>query len=172
VKIALYVVLGLVGVVALVAVIGLALPKGHRATRTVHLTASPAAVFAAIAEVEKYAEWRSDVARVERLPDDQGRVVFREHGKHGPITFRIDESIPPTRMLTRIADPGLPFGGTWTYDLKPADSGTDLTITEDGEVRNPIFRFMSRFFFSQTATIEAYQAALQRRLAAAGRPQG
>jgi hypothetical protein len=66
--------------------------------------------------------------------------------------------------VTRIADPSLPFGGTWTYDLKPQGSGTELTITEDGEVYNPIFRFMSKFVFSQTATIEAYQASLKRKL--------
>ena len=67
-------------------------------------------------------------------------------------------------LRVRIDDPGQPFGGTWTYALTPNGTGTSLTITEDGEVYNPIFRFMSHFFFSQTATIDAYLAALQRRL--------
>jgi uncharacterized protein YndB with AHSA1/START domain len=162
-KWALYVALGLGGLVAIVAIVGTALPKGHSASRTASYAAAPEVVFARIADVERYAEWRGDVTKVERLPDDQGRVVFREHGGHGPILFRIEESVPPTRMVTRIADPSLPFGGTWTYTLAPAlGGGTTLTITEDGEVYNPIFRFMSKVFFSQTATIEAYQAALGR----------
>ena len=60
----------------------------------------------------------------------------------------------------KIADPDLPFGGTWTYELKPSGSGTRVTITEDGEVYNPIFRFMSHVFFSQSATIETYLKSL------------
>ena len=31
-----------------------------------------------------------------------------------------------------------------------------LQITEDGQVHNPIFRFMSRFVFGYTATIDGF----------------
>ena len=62
----------------------------------------------------------------------------------------------------RIADPELPFGGTWTYELKPEGTGTRLVITERGEVYNPIFRFMSRFVFSRTATMEKMVADLEK----------
>jgi hypothetical protein len=73
-------------------------------------------------------------------------------------------------MVVRIADPDLPFGGTWTYELKQEESGTRVTITERGEVYNPIFRFMSRFVFSHTATLERYLAALRARAAQQPRP--
>jgi hypothetical protein len=36
-------------------------------------------------------------------------------------------------------------------------SGTELTITENGEVYNPLFRFVSRFIMGHAATIEKYQ---------------
>jgi hypothetical protein len=68
-------------------------------------------------------------------------------------------------FVARIADTDLPFGGTWTYELKPEGAGTRVTITERGEVYNPIFRFMSRFVLSQTATMEKYLAALTARAA-------
>jgi hypothetical protein len=35
-----------------------------------------------------------------------------------------------------------------------------LTIVERGKVRNPIFRFLSRFVFGHTATIESYLSSL------------
>jgi hypothetical protein len=35
-----------------------------------------------------------------------------------------------------------------------------VRITEDGEVYNPIFRFMSRFVFGHTHTMDAYLRAL------------
>jgi hypothetical protein len=90
--------------------------------------------------------------------------MFREAGKQGSILYRVEALEPPSRLVTRIADPALPFGGTWTFELMPKDGGTALTITEDGEVYNPIFRFMSKVFFSQTATMEAYLTSLKKRL--------
>jgi Polyketide cyclase / dehydrase and lipid transport len=161
----LYTLVGLVGLVGLVVVVGLLLPKGHRASRTATYPASPETVFGVIADVEHYPSWRPDAPRVELLADDGPVRRFKEYGPHGAVTYRIEVFEPPARMVTRIADPSLPFGGTWTYELRPtASGGTELTITEDGEVYNPIFRFVSRFFLSQTATIEAYQRALAARL--------
>jgi len=69
----------------------------------------------------------------------------------------------PRRLVVRIADDSLPFGGRWTYDLSPEGSGTRLRITEDGEVYNPFFRFMSRYVFGHEATMTSYFAAAERR---------
>ena len=63
-------------------------------------------------------------------------------------------------LVTRIADRSLPFGGTWTYVLAPDGNGTRLTITEHGEVYNPIFRFVSRFIIGHTGTMEGVLRAL------------
>jgi len=41
---------------------------------------------------------------------------------------------------------------------------TEVTITEDGEVYNPIFRFMSAYVFGHTATIEQYLTDLESRV--------
>ena len=157
------VVIAVAGAVALVALIGVFLPKGHRVSRTMTLNAPPAAVFAAITDAARYPEWRRDVTSVELLPDAGGRRQFRENSRNGRITYRFEEVVPDRRVVTRIADPALPYGGTWTYDLKPSGPGTELTITEDGEVYNPIFRTLSKFM-SPTATIDAYLANLETRL--------
>ncbi|HUD13497.1 MAG TPA: hypothetical protein VMQ56_07565, partial [Terracidiphilus sp.] len=54
------------------------------------------------------------------------------------------------------------YGGSWSFVLEPANGGTRLTITEDGEVYNPVFRFVSRFVMGQTATQDAYLRALEK----------
>ena len=76
------------------------------------------------------------------------------------MVFEIVQSIPAARVVSRIADPDQPFGGTWTVVLAPEAGGTRVTITEDGEVYNPLFRFLSPYVFSQTATMESCLAAL------------
>jgi uncharacterized protein YndB with AHSA1/START domain len=147
-------------VVALVAGIGAMLPVGHLASRRVRLKAAPEDVWRSITTIEAFPSWRSEVARVERLPDREGQPVWREHGAHGAITFEQSEAISPRRLVSRIADPDLPFGGTWTYEITPEAGGSAVTITERGEVRNVAFRFMSRFVFGHATTIEGYLRAL------------
>lgn len=44
--------------------------------------------------------------------------------------------------------------------LEPENGKTLVRITEDGEVYNPFFRFMSRFVLGQTATLDAYLKAM------------
>jgi hypothetical protein len=167
----------LVLLVAVVALIGMMLPQNHVAARRVRVRQTPEQVFAIISDVEKVPTWRADVTRVEILPSDNGHMMFREHGSDA-VTYRVEASEPPRRRVVRIADVNLPYGGTWTYEVTPAtpsggagaDAGaagaplTQITITERGEVYNPIFRFMSRFVFSHHATIDAYLTSLGKKL--------
>ncbi len=154
---------GLLVVVIVVVAIGYALPVKHTATRERTYTASPRHVFATITTPQEFPQWRSGVKSVEVLSDAGGRHSFREVSGDGTITYVVEESIPELRLVTRIADTGLPFGGQWTYQLTPTpQGGTTLRITEDGEVYNPVFRFMSRFVFGHHRTIETYLSDLDR----------
>ncbi|MGZ3699985.1 MAG: SRPBCC family protein, partial [Bdellovibrionota bacterium] len=135
--------------VGAIAVVGSFLPKAHTASRSAVIAAPPAEVFRTITDFQALPSWRPSVKRAELTPGG-----FRETSSHGEVPFRVETSEPDTRLVTRIADPNLPFGGSWTYFLRPTAGGTELQITENGEVYHPIFRFMSRFVFSQSATIE------------------
>ena len=48
----------------------------------------------------------------------------------------------------------------------PEAGGTRLTITEDGFVKNPVFRLLSKTVFSPTASLERFLADLGAHLAA------
>jgi len=153
----------LVLLVGLVAVVGALLPKAHVAARAAVYRRPPEEVFAAIHGFAAYPEWRKDASKVELLEPAGGHERFRETGRFGAITFEVDEADAPRRMVTRIADTGLAFGGSWTYELTAVPEGTRLTITERGEVYNVFFRFLSRFVFSHSATIDTLLQALGRK---------
>jgi len=155
-KWAMIVVGGLVLVVAVVWAIGAALPKDHVASRKLKLKQSPEAIWTAITDVDAFTAWRKDVKSIKKLPDENGRAGWVESMDMGDVPLRIEEFTPPRRLVTRIADPNLPFGGTWTFEVEPAEGGATLRITETGEVKPALFRFMSRFVFGQTATMESY----------------
>ena len=150
----------LVAVVLLIYVVGLALPKAHVASVAASYTASPDTIWQLLNDPASFPQWRPGVARVELLPDERGQRGWREFGKHDAISYRVVEADAPRRLVARIADPNLPYGGTWTYELSPAGTGTRLTITERGEVYNPIFRFMSRFVIGYTGTMTDVLRAL------------
>ena len=148
-----YIGLAVVLIAVVVVMIGAALPKGHVVTRKMILKASPSDVFALIAGPS---DWRG--VKYELLTENP--LKWRETDSSGAITYERVETVAPTRIVSRIADPALPFGGSWTYETAPSGNGTELTITENGEVYNPLFRFVSRFIMGHAATIEKYQRDL------------
>ena len=151
--------------VVVVLLVGWLLPEKHMASRQATFQAPPEAVWALITDVEAFPSWRNDVKTVQRLPDRDGRPVWVEEGSGGRITLAVERSDPPRLLVLRIADPDLPFGGVWKYEIMPTANGTTLTITEDGEIYNPVFRVMARFVFGYEGTIAAYLKAADGRLA-------
>jgi hypothetical protein len=146
---------GLVLVVGLVAMIGAILPRGHSASRKARFRASPEALYAVLTGAP---DWRSGVKGYGTLPDQDGHKRWWEEDSYRQkVTFEMVEDRPPQRIAVRIAERNLPFGGTWTFDISPvAGGGSELRIREDGEIYNPLFRFMARFVFGYTGSIETY----------------
>jgi hypothetical protein len=60
------------------------------------------------------------------------------------------------RFVRGISTEKTPYSGSWTFYLQPQGGVTLVRITENGQVSNPVFRFMSRFVFGHTRTIDIY----------------
>jgi hypothetical protein len=147
-----------------VVLVGAMQPRSHVAMRSIRLHQTPQSVWQAIVDIDQYASWRSDLTKVERLPDVDGRARWREYEGTDKITYEVVDSAAPSRWTTRIADPDLPFGGTWTYVITPVPGGSSiLTITEHGDVSNPIYRFVSRFVIGHNATLDKYLNSLAKK---------
>jgi hypothetical protein len=164
----LYIAAAIATVAVLIVIIGYSLPKAHSASRTATVAMPPDALYALLADVDRYPSWRPAVKSLERHADHDGKPAWTEEASGMKIPLRFERMERPALLVARIADPSLPFGGTWTYRIQPAPGGSTLTITEDGEVYNPFFRFMSRFVFGYTATLDQFFENLQAR-AGAGR---
>ncbi len=162
-----------VAIALLVLGIGLVLPSDHVARMSVDLRATPDRVWELVSDVAGTARWRPEVEAVDIVETaEDGRVVrFVERSSYGDTPFAVVSRTAPSRQVARVEDEGLPFGGTWTWELASAGSGTRLTITEDGFVRSPFFRVMSRLFFPPTATMDGYLRALSTELGEATEPR-
>lgn len=163
----------LAAVVAIVAIVGVMLPREHTATRQAVLRRKPAEVYAAVRDFAALPSWRGDVKRVELLPPREGRVMYREETRHGAVTYAIDEDRAGEKLVLRIADENLPYGGTWTFEFRPSgDGATAVRITENGFVKNVIFRALARFVFGYTTTMDGYLRALGKKFGEEVRVEG
>jgi uncharacterized protein YndB with AHSA1/START domain len=154
----------LIALALLVFLVGLFLPVGHTVTVVREVAAPPDQVWGVITGVEDFATWRPGVVRAERLEPIGGWPAWREEGPDGTLTFAVAAVEPGRMLVTEIVDEGLPFGGRWTYTLEPTPTGTEITITEDGFVYNPIYRIVSRFFVGYETTADTYLQALAARV--------
>lgn len=162
-KIALFIVLALVALVTSVALVGALLPRHHVASRAAQYRTPADTLWRTLSDFERMPAWAPELTRVERLADQNGHPVWLHVGSSWTAPMEVTEFSPPHRFTMRIADPKLPFGGTWTYEIAVAADGATVTITENGEVGNPIMRFLSRFVFGQTSTMDDYLRALGRK---------
>ena len=161
-SIALAAVVSIAIVISVVVFIGSRLPRAHHAGAERMLPIPPELLWRMLTDVERFPSWRAEVTRVQRLPDRDGKPAWIEEGRSGKMAFAFDRMEAPRLLVSRITDPNLPFGGTWTLEIAPAPGGAHLRISEDGEIYNPVFRFMARFVFGYDGTINGYFASLER----------
>jgi uncharacterized protein YndB with AHSA1/START domain len=154
----------LVGVVVLITIVGAMLPRDHVATMRATIPAPQEQVWAALTDVASYPTWRGDVKKVD--VNSPSPLSWTEHTKQGDMTLVTEVFEPPRRLVGRIQDKGMPFGGAWEYQLAPAPGDatrTIVTITERGWVSNPVFRFVSKYVMGHYSTLDSYLKALGRK---------
>ena len=143
--------------------IGSVVPREHTASRSAVYSKDANTLWQVITNFSDYPTWRTDVESVRKL-EGGGRTGWVETTSMGELPLEIVEEVRGEKLVLRIASSDLPFGGTWTYVLAPAGGGTRLTITEDGHVDNALFRFMARFVFGYSKTLEDYLRDLGEKL--------
>ncbi len=135
---------------------GSLMPANHVVSVTTTLHQPVSAIWEAVSNYENLPSWRSDLTEVKRLPDQNGHEVWLEIGEFGEQPLEVMESIPNQRLVMKIADENLPYGGTWTLEFSAVPGGTALKITEDGFVEPPLMRFMARKLMGEDFTIKSY----------------
>jgi len=126
----------LVVMVGVAGAIGATLPREHTAGRTAQFAHPPQDVWARIIEATS----------------------------KSPVPVDVLESRPPHLLVTRVKESEKMFGGTWTIAVAPTPSGSTVTITEEGWVANPIFRFVSRYVIGHHATMDSLLKQTAKRL--------
>lgn len=144
--------------------LGLLLPGRHQERAVIRYHSSPEAVFAILTDLEAMPTWRRDLGHVERLPGRSGRVCWRERDRRGRLTtLERTESTPNSRIVVAPALAG-PRASRWTFELHPVTGGTELSITEERTIRNPIGRALVLVFGADRDRVDGWAEDLEARL--------
>lgn len=150
-------VLGLIVFIVLVLIgVGTSLSVHHRSTCSVDIAKPVDQVWETVYDVQSSA-WRSTVAHVD-FPKPGAAVgdSWIEVDRNGnSVEYQRVSAERDRRLVVRVVGQSA-FGGQWTYQFSPQSHGTRVSITEDGEIYNPIFRLMSRFVLGYSATMRTY----------------
>lgn len=141
-------------------IMGSSLPEHHLATATREFGAPRDSVWAVLTNFQQWPAWRSGLKEI-RMKDNEFTEVSSDDEA---VMYLIEEFNPPERLVTRIATLDLPYGGSWTYELTPTAGGCSLTITENGEVYNPMFRFIANYMIGHSSSMEKYLDDLGKRI--------
>ncbi len=160
------VVLLLLLAVLVMTLVGARLPHAHTATASVELNAPPARVWQSITDTASQPGWRKGLKSVTPMPPQNGHPCWQETNSMGKMPMCEVAAAEPVLRVVRIADPSLPFGGDWVYQISPASPGvTRLTITENGTTGPALWRFVGHYIFHEDTQIKQYEQDLQQRLA-------
>ena len=150
----------LVGLILVLVITGLFLPRDHVATSSVSLRQPPESVWAVVSDLGSLPGWWPEVTSSIRVTDPGGRETWRQEVSGFAMTFIVRAAEPPSRLVTEIdTTGGAAFGGTWTYQISPEPTGSRVAVTEQGWIANPVFRTMATVM-GHHGTLDAYLTAL------------
>ena len=157
-----------------VAGIGTSIPIRHSARCSAQVDAPAEVLFNAIADDGISPSWRPEVRSVVLVSGAGLTAVWRETYKNGQeLTLRTVSSVNSPASARRKSlirtipfDPRAGFDGTWDFEVEPpANPGEPalVSIGEQGNIYNPVYRFLARYVFGYDGSIKTYLTDLAKK---------
>ena len=124
---------------------GMTLPREHTVSSRVQLTAPRDSVWEVLSNFGDYPKWDTDFKSSVRGPSRHGHAVWVQDAGNMTMSIEVTNQSAPSRLVTEVVtDEKSSWGGIWTYQLTANGVGTEVTITEAGWIKAPIFRVMMK----------------------------
>jgi len=144
----------------------------RRVQRTAQITATPAEVYAFLAEPANLPRWQAGIVAAERTsppPTAVGstaRVLLELMGQQVSAQITVREAEPPRRLALAASVSGM--GIVATLDLAPHDGGTEITLASEVRAENIFMAPLERMVTDTAerdldASLSRLQAALTER---------
>ncbi len=143
------VVVAVVGLVALLLVIGLLLPSGFKVQRSMQIAAPPAKVYPLIADPRQWKNWsvwnqRDPAMQMQYSGADSGAGAkwSWQSKTEGNGAMEFTAAVPNERIVYALSFPDMGMTSRGELQLVPEGTGTRVTWTNEGDMGgNPINRY-------------------------------
>jgi hypothetical protein len=155
-RIVIIILIVIVTLVIIMILIGRMLPVKHTVSQSHIFRSSTDDVWKVVSNINEWKAWRSDLKNLE--------ITSATTFKADNVDYSISNSVPGVSFTTIIVTKDLPYGGSWNYVFEKEGSGCKLTVTENGEVFNPLFRFLSKYVFGHEGSMKSFMQSLTTRI--------
>lgn len=140
---------------------GRSLPREHRVSSSITITASPDSVYAVIRDLARTPSWWSDVNSMKPITGKRRESWEQQMKLSGAMQVEVTSEQPGSRLvMTVLNDDQKDWGGKWTYDVMRTGVGTEVKMTEDGWVEAPLYRVLMKVRGGPNRTIDSYLKSL------------
>ena len=151
----------LLAVVAMLA-LGARLPETHMVSASVIVEAPQGKVWSLLEDLGAQPTWRTGLKSIEPLADRDGHRCWMETQRRMRMPLCEEITAAPVTRVVAIADPGMSFGGTWTYTLTAlTPEQTSVSITENGTTGPALWRFLGHYVYHEDTAIRQYERDLK-----------
>lgn len=158
-----YIIAFIAGLIALLFVIGLMLPKERVATCETIYDASPEKVYTIVTDNEDWS-YRTELQSLEIVEKDGDKEVWIEKTKDGAVTTFLTLEKRPYSFYSFSMENKM-FSGYWTAEfLKKDDAKTLFVAKEHISIKNPFVKTVSYVFFDIKKLMEQYQENLKKKI--------
>lgn len=131
----------------IVAIWGLLLEPSYQNTYTVTLPVSSDTLWQQLVTPKPRAIWDGQIQSTEQLArtdkDDDEQLRWKDiYPNQTEINYSIKADAKAQTLLRKVDDPSLPIHFSWSILLESSKSGTVVAIEEQGQVNNPIVRYL------------------------------
>ena len=155
------------GVFLTIVLVGWTFPVAETTTNTITINRPPQNVWWILTDYNNASQWHPQFreAVMLSLPGDKPMRWRGTYTDGAVVNFEVVESDFPKRLVERIADNNLPFGGTWTVVIRTDDLRTSVvTVQARAENYNPFNRFVVHLFVNPSAEVDRILKALKSRV--------
>ena len=134
----------LVGLLALLYVVGRMIPGEHTTVRVAEFSAPQDSVLHTLADWENTPKWLKEVTTVRRLPDHDGHLTYEESGPEGACVLELLDTLPHGHVVTRFTVEGF-MEGTWTFDITPTSpKSCTVKLSDRTTAHSAFFKLVGR----------------------------
>lgn len=146
----------LLAFLGILAVLGSQIDPDHHVVVVKELNASQEKVWNIISDVSLIPKWNEAVQSV-HVKGEKPLISWQEEYKTGhKMNYRFTQVSPPHKLIREVADADAPFSGEWIIEIQETDNGSEVKITENGHIENPLIRFIAHKFMGIDSFISQY----------------